>query len=265
MKKILIIGIGAGNPDYLTVQAITALAQVDVFFIMDKGAAKAKLIALRTHIIERFARAGHHRVVEATNPERGADNGDYRAAVDQLNQDKQRIFERLIAREMAQGECGAFLVWGDPALYDSTIRIVEAIAKSGRQALEYDVIPGISSVQALTARHRIPLNLIGRSIEITNGRTIAAGFPAGIDSVVVMLDAQDSYLKLADADLDIYWGAYLGTPDEILMSGKLVEVGPEIARVRAAARRTHGWIMDTYLLRKRDPHDGATVHLTANE
>ncbi|MGI4861611.1 MAG: precorrin-6A synthase (deacetylating) [Janthinobacterium lividum] len=252
MKNILIIGIGAGNPDYLTLQAVHALAQVDVFFLMDKGAAKSKLIALRTQIIERFARAGRHRVVEATSPERGADNGDYRAAVDQLNHDKQAIFEQLIAHEMADGECGAFLVWGDPALYDSTIRIISAISQSGRQALEYDVIPGISSVQALAARHRIPLNLIGRSIEITNGRTIAAGFPAGIDSVVVMLDSQDSYLKLVDADLDIYWGAYLGTPDEILIAGRLAEVGAEIARVRAAARDTHGWIMDTYLLRKPD-------------
>lgn len=251
MKKIRIIGIGAGNPEYLTLQAVTALAQVDVFFIMDKGAAKSKLIALRTQIIERFARPGRHRVVEATSPERGADNGNYRAAVDQLNHDKQAIFAQLIAQEMTDGECGAFLVWGDPALYDSTIRIIGAIAENGGQALEYDVIPGISSVQALAARHRIPLNLIGRSIEITNGRTIAAGFPPDIDSVVVMLDAHDSYLKLVDADLDIYWGAYLGTPDEILMSGRLAEVGPEIARVRAEARRTHGWIMDTYLLRKR--------------
>ena len=44
MKKILIIGIGAGNPDYVTMQAVNALNQVDVFFIMDKGPSKAKLL-----------------------------------------------------------------------------------------------------------------------------------------------------------------------------------------------------------------------------
>ena len=38
MKKILIIGIGAGDPDYMTVQAINALNRADVFFVMDKGA-----------------------------------------------------------------------------------------------------------------------------------------------------------------------------------------------------------------------------------
>jgi len=67
-----------------------------------------------------------------------------------------------------------------------------------------------------------------------------------------MLDSHNSFKHLADEDLDIYWGAYVGTPDEILISGKLREVMDDIERVRAEARRTHGWIMDTYLLRRRD-------------
>lgn len=252
MKKILIIGIGAGDPDYMTVQAINALNQADVFFVMDKGVAKEKLVALRKQIIERFITHHDYRIVEATSPERRRDDGDYRSAVDDLNRDKQAIFERLIADELRDGECGAFLVWGDPSLYDSTIRILEAIAQGGKHAFEYDVIPGISSVQALAARHKVPLNLIGRSVEITNGRGIADGFPRNVDSVVVMLDSQNTFRKLADQDLDIYWGAYVGTPDEILIAGKLRDVMDEIERVRAEARRTHGWIMDTYLLRKPD-------------
>lgn len=251
-KKILIIGIGAGNPDYMTVQAIHALNQADVFFVMDKGAAKEKLIALRKQIIERFVTDDSYRIVEATSPERRRDDVDYRVAVDELNRDKQQIFERLISDELGDGQTGAFLVWGDPSLYDSTIRIVETIAKRGTHTFDYDVIPGISSIQALAAQHKIPLNLIGRSIEITNGRTIAEGFPENVDSVVVMLDAQNAYRQLADEDLDIYWGAYVGTPDEILIAGKLHDVMDEIERVRADARAKHGWIMDTYLLRRRE-------------
>ena len=234
----------------MTVQAINALNQADVFFVMDKGAVKEKLVALRKEIIERFITHDRYRIVEATSPERRRDDSDYTSTVDELNRDKQQIFERLIADEMREGQCGAFLVWGDPSLYDSTIRIVEAIAKGGQHEFDYEVIPGISSVQALAARHRVPLNLIGRSVEITNGRGIAEGFPENVDSVVVMLDSQNTYRKLVDEDLDIYWGAYVGTPDEILISGKLRDVADEIERVRAEARRTHGWIMDTYLLRK---------------
>lgn len=40
MKQLLIIGIGAGDPEYLTVQAINAMNRADVFFLMDKGASK---------------------------------------------------------------------------------------------------------------------------------------------------------------------------------------------------------------------------------
>ena len=249
MKKILIIGIGAGNPDYVTIQAVNALNQVDVFFIMDKGTEKSKLIALRKEICQRFIHGDDYRFVDATSPGWDRKSEDYFSTVDDLNRDKQAIFERLIATEMQDGECGAFLVWGDPALYDSTIRIVETIAASGRHAFGYEVIPGISSVQALAAKHRIPLNRIGQSVEITTGRKIADGFT---NDVVVMLDGENSYKRFADQDIDIYWGAYLGTPDEILVSGKLKDVAGDIERIRAEARRENGWIMDTYLMRRRD-------------
>jgi precorrin-6A synthase len=63
-----------------------------------------------------------------------------------------------------------------------------------------------------------------------------------------MLDAQTAFTEHLDAD--IYWGAYLGTPDEILISGPLREVASEIEKVRAEARDRKGWIMDTYLLRR---------------
>ncbi|MGE8154545.1 precorrin-6A synthase (deacetylating) [Pseudomonas vancouverensis] len=250
MKKLLVIGIGAGNPDYITLQAVKALNQVDVFFLMDKGESKNKLIDLRREICERYITEPDYRFVEAHCPERERGDVDYKASVDDLNFAKQQTYERMIIEEMADGECGGFLVWGDPALYDSTIRILQAIQASGACTFEFDVIPGITSVQALTAQHKVPLNQIGRSVEITTGRRLAAGQVSDADSVVVMLDAHDSYHHVADQETHIYWGAYLGTPDEILISGQLKDVADEIERVRKAARLANGWIMDTYLLRK---------------
>ncbi|UQY35002.1 precorrin-6A synthase (deacetylating) [Pseudomonas fulva] len=249
MNDILIIGIGAGDPDYLTTQAIKALNRADVFFILDKGEAKDKLIALRRLILDRYiAPERHYRVLETTNPERERNVADYDASIDSLNRDKQAVFEQLLG-QLQDGETGAFLVWGDPSLYDSTIRILDGVIASG-MPLDYEVIPGITSVQALTARHRIPLNQIGRAVQITTGRRLREGWPEGVDSVVVMLDAGDSYRHLIDEDLHIYWGAYVGTPDEILIAGKLAEVAERIATTRAAAREANGWIMDSYLLRR---------------
>jgi precorrin-6A synthase len=250
MKKLLVIGIGAGNPDYITMQAVKALNLVDVFFLMDKGQSKDKLIDLRREICERYITDRDYRFVEAHSPERERGDVDYKASVEDLNLAKQQTFERLIREEMTDDQCAGFLVWGDPALYDSTIRILQAILASGRCVFEFEVIPGITSVQALAAQHKVPLNRIGRSIEITTGRRLAAGQVSDADSLVVMLDAEDSYHRVADQETEIYWGAYLGTPDEILISGKLKEVADEIERVRKAARLANGWIMDTYLLRK---------------
>ncbi|WP_415760144.1 precorrin-6A synthase (deacetylating) [Pseudomonas sp. LT1P18] len=250
MKKLLVIGIGAGNPDYITMQAVKALNLVDVFFLMDKGQSKDKLIDLRREICERYITDRDYRFVEAHSPERERGEVDYKASVEDLNLAKQQTFERLISEEMTDDQCAGFLVWGDPALYDSTIRILQAILASGRCVFEFEVIPGITSVQALAAQHKVPLNRIGRSIEITTGRRLAAGQVSDADSLVVMLDAEDSYHRVADQETEIYWGAYLGTPDEILISGKLKDVADEIERVRKAARLENGWIMDTYLLRK---------------
>ena len=70
MRKILVIGIGAGNPDYLTIQAIDALNRADVFFIPDKGAEKAALRELRTAICERFIKRATYRTVGFTMPKR---------------------------------------------------------------------------------------------------------------------------------------------------------------------------------------------------
>jgi precorrin-6A synthase len=250
MKHILVIGIGAGDPDYITMQAVKALNRVDVFFLLDKGSAKEKLLDLRREICERYIEGRDYRFAEATNPERVRGDVDYRASVGDLNDDKQRVFEQLIGGQMHDGECGAFLVWGDPSLYDSTIRILNAILASRRLDFDYEVIPGITSVQALTARHRIPLNRIGRPVAITTGRRLASGFPAAVDSAVVMLDAENTYRQFIDDDIDIYWGAYLGTSDEILIEGPLRDVAEQIERERSRARAEHGWIMDTYLLRR---------------
>lgn len=249
MKQLLIIGIGAGDPEYLTVQAINAMNRADVFFLLDKGASKDKLIQLRRDILERYVSRTDYRIVEADSPERVRD-GEYAGQVRDLNRAKQQVFERLIESELQDGQCGAFLVWGDPSLYDSTLRILNAILREGRIRFEHQVIPGITSVQALAARHKVPLNAIGQAVQITTGRRLAEGFPSNAESVVVMLDAEDTYRQLDDPTLDIYWGAYVGTPDEILHSGRLVEVGAEIQRTRQAAREANGWIMDTYLLRR---------------
>jgi precorrin-2 methylase len=75
-----------------------------------------------------------------------------------------------------------------------------------------------------------------------------------IDDVVVMLDAECSFKTVSDPEVDIYWGAYIGTEDEILVSGNLKGRMHDIERIRREAKGKKGWIMDTYLLRKTTAH-----------
>jgi precorrin-6A synthase len=248
-RKVMIIGIGAGNPDFLTVQAIDAMNRVDVFFIPDKGNEKADLRRVRRSIIDRYVRDRLVRTVEYGVPSRRQDSNDYEGAVSAWHAEIGETYSRLIVEELSESEIGAFLVWGDPTLYDSTLRILEHVRAKGGLDLDYDVIPGISSVQALAAQHRIAINEIGRSVLITNGRLLAEGFPNNVDSVVVLLNA-DKALRSADGELDAYWGAYVGMPEEILVSGKLKDIVDEIERIRSAARQEKGWVMDCLLLKK---------------
>jgi precorrin-6A synthase len=246
VRTVYVIGIGAGDPEHLTLQAVAAMNRTDVFFTIDKGEAKAELAGLRATLLARHV-TRPHRVVTARDPERdrSAPSGRYAGAV------RSALYERMLADELGEDGCGAFLVWGDPALYDGTLRILERIRDRGAVAFEVVSVPGISAVQALAAAHRIPLNQVGQPVVVTTGRRLADdGPPAGVDDVVVMLDAVDAFAALPDDSWDIYWGAYLGTPDETLLHGPLRDVQAEIARRRAELRSRKGWIMDTYLLRR---------------
>lgn len=247
-RQIRVIGIGTGDPEHLTLQAVRALSDVDAVFVLDKRAETADLVEIRKRICAAHIR-NPHRVVTVDDPPRERHPANYGATVEAWHAARAERLETAFAAELEAGQVGAILVWGDPALYDSTLRILDRIASRGRLAMSYAVIPGLSSVQVLAARHGVPLNAIGGPVLITTGRRLAAGWPEGADSVVVMLDGDPRFAHL-DPDLTIYWGAYLGSPDEILLAGRLGTVGDEIRRVRAEARARHGWIMDIYLLRR---------------
>ena len=250
MRKLLVIGIGVGDPDFLTIQAINAPNSVDVFFLLDKGPATADLTAARRWICERHIRDPRYRVVEVADPSRDRTASAYPAAVGDWRNERAHILEHTITTELGEDGCGGFLVWGGPGFYDGTIGVMETITARGAMAIDYEVIPGISSTQALAARHRIVLNRIGGSVHITTGRRLSEGPLPDATDIVVVLDAHLACTRFIDEDLTIFWGAYLGTPEEVLISGELRDVIVVIARTRRELRHRKGWIMDCYLLRR---------------
>lgn len=243
-RRIRIIGIGAGHPEQVTLEAIAAMRSVDFFVVSDKGPDDPLLSARQALLAQHLETVPP--VVAVRDPERDRhDPADYRGAVVDWHDARAAAYEQAILDR--PGDVG-FLVWGDPAFYDSTIRIAEKVLARGRVQADWDVIPGISSIQQLAARHRIVLHDIGQPILVTTGRKLSEAVADGADNIVVMLNSGLDLEGLGD--WQIWWGANLGTPDEVLVAGPVGEVLAEIDQARAAIKARAGWVMDVYLLRR---------------
>lgn len=253
MIDLLLVGIGTGNPDHLTLQAIKALNSADLVLIPRKGESKADLAELRRAICAEVLTNPATRIADFDLPVRDEATADYRQRVDDWHDAIAGVWTDTIQAELGPKGRVALLVWGDPSLYDSTLRIAERVART--LPLTIKVIPGITSLQALTAAHAIPVNEIGAPFTVTTGRKLRdEGWPPGVDTLAIMLDGECSFRTLAPAGVTIWWGAYVGMADEITLAGPLAEVADRIVAARAEARARHGWIMDIYLLRRAEQY-----------
>ncbi|MEU0492837.1 precorrin-6A synthase (deacetylating) [Nocardiopsis changdeensis] len=237
--RVRILGIGTG-PRQLTGEAADALRGCDYAVAARKGDDDG-LLALRRAVCAAYGVP----LVEVPDPVRDRGSGDYKGAVAAWHEARVRAYERVLGE---RGGTAAFLVWGDPSLYDSTLRIVEAVAARGAVPVEYDVLPGISAPQLLAARHRIVLHGVGDPVHVTPARRLGEAVAAGHRDIVVMLSGRHGFDGLAD--WSVWWGANLGTETEELVAGRVGDVLPEIEEARLRARGKAGWVMDTALLRR---------------
>ncbi|MFP5336467.1 MAG: precorrin-6A synthase (deacetylating) [Actinomycetes bacterium] len=234
--RVRILGIGMG-PHHVTREVADALRGCDYVVAAEKSADDGLLAARRA-----IAAAHGVPVVVVPDPDRDREPGDYERAVRDWHEARVAAYERVL-RE--RGGTAAFLVWGDPSLYDSTIRVVEQLAE--RLPVEYDVLPGISAPQLLAARHRIVLHPVGRPVHVTTARRLRDDIAAGQTNLCVMLTGA---LDLTGLDAwSVWWGANLGTDSEELAAGRVGEVAGHLEAARLRARERAGWVMDVYLLR----------------
>lgn len=243
MTELWLIGIGTGNPEHVTTEARRALREAALVLVPRKGPDKSDLAELRHTILAECGSSAP--VVEFDMPVRD-EALPYAERVTRWHDAIAVIWTEALREAPAKGPV-ALLVWGDPGLYDSTLRIADRL--SPRPKLR--VIPGITALQALTAAHAIPFNTVNGAVTVTTGRRLRDhGWPDGAETVVVMLDGACSFQSLPPEGIHIWWGGFLGMAEQLLDAGPLAEAGPRILQARAAARTRHGWIMDTYLLRK---------------
>ena len=243
IDTLWLVGIGTGSPHHLTLEGRAALREAAVILLPRKGPGKDDLATLRLKLLDSIGSKA--KVVSFDMPVRD-ENLPYDARVELWHDQIAERWQFALEATPLHGPV-ALLVWGDPGLYDSTLRIAARL----KPAPDVRVVPGITALQALTAAHAIPFNTIDGTVCVTTGQQLRSrGMPSEAETVIVMLDGKCSFLTLDDPDLHIWWGGFLGMPEQILMSGPLKAVGEDIATRRALARNEHGWIMDTYLLRR---------------
>jgi precorrin-6A synthase len=247
--RVRILGVGMG-PQHVTPEVAAALRSVDYVLAADKGDGDDGLLALRRAIVDAHA-GGAVQVVAVRDPQRDRSTGlttaGYERAVADWHDARAAAYADVLR---TRGGTAAFLVLGDPSLYDSTIRVVDKIKELG-VSVDLDVLPGISAPQLLAARHRIVLHEVGRPVHITTGRRLQEAVAAGQDNIVAMLNPPPHRLDLTGLDdWAVWWGANLGATGERLVAGRLGDVVEHIADARAKAHAEAGWVMDLFLLRK---------------
>lgn len=250
MPRLRIVSIGAGGPDQLSVEAADALRSAD-FALMTRKRDDDPLEQCRREVVARHAPSLD--IVVVADPERDrsaestATTAGYEGVVRDWHDARAAAFEVALSEQWGAGRGDAvFLVWGDPAFYDSTIRIVEKILARGSVEFEWDVLPGISALHLLAARHRIVLHGVGEPLVVTTARRLHEALRSGHRNIVVMLVSTIDLSKFED--WTVYWGANLGTPSEGLVSGRVRDVSAEIETARRTAHGRAGWIMDILYL-----------------
>lgn len=252
--KVRILGVGMG-PQHVTPEVAHALRTADYVLAAEKSG-DDQLLALRRAIVQAHpGPQGPLEVVAVPDPKRdrsaGMDTRGYEAAVTDWHQARADSYAAVLRQRAGTA---AVLVWGDPSLYDSTIRIVEKVRdllSPNSVDLEFDVLPGVSAPQLLAARHRMVLHEVGRPVHITTGRRLQEAVAAGLDNIVAMLNPSPERLDFTGLhDWTMWWGANLGADGERLLAGRVGDVLPQVADARAAAKAKNGWVMDLFLVRK---------------
>lgn len=150
------VGVGPGDPELITLKAARVLAQVPVIFVPKKGSESA---SYARSTIAGLIRP-HQEVVELFFP-MVKDSG-------QLDYCWQQAAESIWGR-LEHGEDCAFVNSGDPLLYGSFVHVLRTLRQE-HPGVETEVIPGISSINAATAKALVPLAIDDDQIAVISGR-----------------------------------------------------------------------------------------------
>jgi precorrin-6A synthase len=141
MMELFLVGCGTGNPDHLTMQGLSALRSAELILLPTKGAQKSALADIRYQILQTHLGASMPQIQNFEIPSRASDI-PYQQAVLRWHDEIADRWQTALAKASSPQKV-ALMIWGDPSVYDSAMRIAERL----RPVPEITVIPGISAIQ----------------------------------------------------------------------------------------------------------------------
>lgn len=251
IKRIRVVGIGLGHSTHVTRAALEALAGVDVLVVLERGPGAAqRTAAQRALVAEARPTRGVPRILEPTGPTTLPGSEGSSAAYDPMSLSGEVTACLEALRDLpAEEDILGVLVWGDPALEAPTLEVVSALAQ--HLGAPVDITPGLDAAQLLAAAHHTSLGRGGVDVHRLSPAHLVDHYEPVQGDAVVVGDPHLRCLELAELypDLEVCWGANLGSADQTLVRGPLGVVADELRAARAAAERARGWVLDAYLVR----------------
>ncbi|ADU46724.1 GNAT family N-acetyltransferase [Intrasporangium calvum] len=248
-QRIHLVGIGLGDRAHLTGAGVAALDTLDVFVVLEPGAA-----AQRELLAAVLTDPGAHRFIEPTaHPSEPGSVGS--PAAYGVGSVSERV--TAIVRELGElappAATVGLLVPGVPALEAAAHELATALAD--RLGIGVAITPGVGAAQLLAARHGITLGRDGTGVHAISGQHLVDTYQPHDGDAVVVADAELRCLELAELypDLEVFWGAHLDRDDEVLVSGRLGDLAATLTAARRRAEDASGWLLDAYVVRPSEP------------
>lgn len=226
MNPFIGIGVGPGDPDYVTVKGVNALKAADVIFLpvgTDGKPGYAELIVRYHH---------PQAPIERLFFEMGNWAESYEDRLKEWD-----IAAQPVIKALEEGKRCVFATIGDPNVFATFTYIARAVLRK-RPETPIETIPGIMAMQALAAKSGA---VICEDTQTVALMPLTLGMPAYIDALQTYdtVVAYKGGRKIGDVAAaiesagrtgDAVFGAKLGHHDEVIMHG-LPEQAPYLSTV----------------------------------